>query len=436
MNKVDTILYCRWVIPIEPHAKIYDNYAVIIHEGKILDVLPEAKAKEQYSSDDIQHLTDHAVLPGFVNAHTHSPMVLFKGLADDLPLMEWLNDHIWPAERKWLNDEFIADGTELAIAEMIQNGTTCFNEHFFFPEVMAKTIERNKLRACIGATIINFPTSWSQDENDGFTKFQAFYQSLPRTGLLTASLAPHAPYSVTDEMLVKINHFAGEHNLTIHMHVHETAHEVDESLEKFGKRPLRRLYDLGLLSERFQCVHMTQIDQDDVELLLKTGTQVTHCPESNLKLASGYSPVDLFLKKGINVALGTDGAASNNNLDMIGELRSAALIGKTIANSAAAVTAAEALRMATLNGAKALGLVNEIGSIEKGKAADLIAINLNHYNTRPIYNPISQIVYSANNTQITDVWVAGVQLLKNQQLLLIDEQQLQAKARKWQQRLQ
>ncbi len=435
MIKVDTILYCRWVIPIEPHTKIYNNYAVVIHDGKILDVLPEDKVEGKYSSDDVQRLTDHALLPGFVNAHTHSPMVLFKGLADDLPLMEWLNDHIWPAERQWLNDEFIADGTELAIAEMIHNGTTCFNEHFFFPQVMSKVTEQYKLRACIGATIINFPTNWSKDENDGFKKFQSFYENMPKNDLLTASLAPHAPYSVTDNILEKINHFAGENNLTIHMHVHETAHEVNESLETIGKRPLRRLYDLGLLSERFQCVHMTQIDDEDVELLTETAAHVTHCPESNLKLASGYCPVDLFLKKRINVALGTDGAASNNNLDIIGELRSAAFIGKTISKSAAAVSAAEVLRMATLNGAKALGLVDKIGSIEIGKAADLIAINLNHFNTRPIYNPISQIVYSANNTQITDVWVAGVQLLKNQQLVLMDEDQLQAKASKWQQRL-
>lgn len=435
MQKVDTILICRWVIPIESHTQILDNHAIIIDKGKILDLLPAEKAKTLYQSDDKQYLDDHAVLPGFVNAHTHSPMVLFKGLADDLPLMEWLNDHIWPAERKWLNNEFIEDGTELAVAEMIRNGTTCFNEHFFFPEVMADVTRRNKMRASIGPTIINFPSGWSVDENDGFAKFKTFYENKVDDDLINITLAPHAPYSVTDNMLTQINAFAQEHDLPIHMHVHETGTEVQESLEKFGKRPLKRLADLGLLSNRFQCVHMTQINDEDMALIEASQAHIIHCPESNLKLASGYSPIDLFLKKGINVALGTDGAASNNNLDMIGEMRTAALIGKTTANSASAVKATDVLRMATLNGAKALGLEDKIGSIVKGKSADLIAIDLSHFNTRPVYNPISQIVYSANNTQITDVWVEGVQLLKESEFLFIDENELENKASKWRGRL-
>jgi 5-methylthioadenosine/S-adenosylhomocysteine deaminase len=362
-------------------------------------------------------------------------MVLFRGLADDLPLMDWLNNHIWPAEAKWLSPEFIQDGTTLAIAEMIRSGTTCFNEHFFFPETLLEVTRKAKIRACIGATIINFPTKWSQDENDAFERFGHFFEQLENDSLITVSLAPHAPYTTTDSILQELTAFAREYDLTIHMHVHETANEINESLEKYNKRPLQRLHDLGMLSKRFQCVHMTQITNDDLAILRETQANVTHCPESNLKLASGYCPVATLLAQGTNVALGTDGAASNNNLDMIGEMRTAAFIGKTITNDATAVSAMTALRMATLAGAKAMGLDHMIGSLVAGKSADLIAINLNEWCTVPTYNPISQIVYSAASTQVSDVWVAGRQLLRQKQLTTIDEKQLLHDIEKWQQRL-
>lgn len=432
---IDTLINCRWLIPIEPLDVLYDNYALVVHEGKIKDILPQEQAKAQYTSDNTLQLEDHAVLPGFINAHTHSPMTLFRGLADDLPLMEWLNDHIWPAEAKWLSPEFIQDGTEIAIAEMIKSGTTCFNEHFFFPDIIAKTVLASKIRACIGGTIINFPTNWSTDENDGFRQVVDLYENFPREELLTWSLAPHAPYSTTDTILRKIAEYSNQHQLPIHMHIHETANEVQESLKQHGKRPLKRLEELGLLSKRLQCVHMTQINEDDLTLLTASGANVTHCPESNLKLASGYCKVESLIKEKINVALGTDGAASNNDLDMIGEMRTAALIGKTIANSATAVSAATTLKMATLNGARTLGLNHQIGSLEIGKAADIISIDLSHINTIPVYHPLSQIVYSATHRQVANVWVAGKQLLKNSELQLMDEEKLYSKAKKWRQRI-
>ncbi|MBA2655094.1 MAG: TRZ/ATZ family hydrolase [Gammaproteobacteria bacterium] len=435
MNQVDTIINCRWLIPIEPDNVVYNDYAIIIHQGKIKDILPQKQAANHYQSSTTLNLTSHAVLPGFVNAHTHSPMTLFRGLADDLPLMEWLQNHIWPAESKWLSDEFIEDGTEIAIAEMIKCGTTCFNEHFFFPEVIAKVAARAKIRACIGPTLINFPTNWSQDENDGFERFTRLYKEHGNQGLITWSLAPHAPYTITDNLLKKVRDFSQHHDLPIHMHVHETANEIQESLEKYGKRPLKRLHDFELLSSRFQGVHMTQMNDEDLELLTLSKANVTHCPESNLKLASGYCEVERLLNNDVNVALGTDGAASNNDLDMMGEMRTAAFIGKTIANDATAVSATQVLRMATLNGAKSLGLEKEIGSLEVGKSADIIAIDLMHINTMPIYNPISQIVYSASNRQVTDVWVAGLQLLKNSKLLTMDEDNLFEKGKKWQKRI-
>lgn len=435
MHRVEMILNCRWLIPVEPEGLVLENYAVVVDKGKILDILPIQHIAEKYQSENISHLDDHVVLPGFVNAHTHSPMTLFRGLADDLPLMEWLNNYIWPAESKWLNAEFIKDGTEIAIAEMIKSGTTCFNEHFFFPEVMAQVVSDTKIRACIGPTIINFPTNWSKDENEGFNKFQTIYKEFGNQELITWSLAPHAPYTTTDTILRKIADYSEEFHLPIHMHVHETPFEVQESLEKHGVRPIKRLHDLGVVTDRLQCVHMTEVNEEDLDIIKLTHANITHCPESNLKLASGYCEVERFLQSDVNVALGTDGAASNNDLDMISEMRTAALIGKVIAKDATAVSAEKAIRMATLNGAKALGLEDVIGSIVIGKSADIIAINLKDINTTPIYNPISQIVYSATNRQVTDVWVAGKQLLKNRELLILDEEELFVKAEKWRKRI-
>lgn len=435
MTQVDTILNCRWLIPIEPHETVYENYAVAIKDGRIEALLPQKSMLQQYEANNHVDLMNHALLPGFINAHAHSPMVLFKGLADDLPLMDWLNNYIWPAEAKWLNPEFIAEGTEIAIAEMIKNGTTCFNEHYFFPDIIAQAAIDSSIRACVGGTIINFPTAWSKNEKDGLNKLMMIIENFPDHPLIRFALAPHAPYTTTDEILKEIKTLSEQYHLSVHMHVQETAVEVAESIAKLGKRPLRRLYDLGLLSPRFLSVHMTQINDEDIGLLKETNANVAHCPESNLKLVSGFCPVAKLLENKINVALGTDGAASNNNLDMIGEMRTAALIGKTVALSPTAVSAPEVLRMATYNGAKALGLHHEIGSIEKGKAADLIAIDLMHLNTQPLYNPISQIVYATSNTQITDVWVAGKQLLKNKELKTLDEDKVLATAAKWSARI-
>ncbi len=349
--------------------------------------------------------------------------------------MEWLNNHIWPAERKWLSEEFIEDGTQIAIAEMLKTGTTCFNEHFFYPEVIAKAALQHGIRACIGSTIINFPNSWSQHEAEAFDKFLIARDQFTHHPLLTWSLAPHSPYGTTNAILEKIANYSEKYQLPIHMHLHETANEVQESIKQFNLRPLRRLYALGLLSNRFQAVHMTQINEEDMAIMQETGIHITHCPESDLKLASGYCPIEELKQNQINIALGTDGAASNNDLDMLSEMRTAALIGKTIANNATAVPAIQALEMATINGAKAMGLDREIGSIELGKAADLIAIDLEQVNTLPVYHPISQIVYAAANHQITDSWVAGKQLLRNGNLVTFDFEALKAIAAKWQKRI-
>lgn len=431
MQKVDLIINASWVIPIQPANTTYENYSVIVKDSRILNILPSYTVNEQYQSDEVINLPHHALLPGFVNAHTHSPMILFRGLADDLLLMEWLNEYIWPSEQKWVDEQFIRDGTQLALVEMLKSGTTCFNEHYFYPDLIAEESKAAGMRACIGLLVINVPTKWSKDEEDSFSKGVSIFEQFQHDPLITFSMAPHAPYTTTDTILTKIRDYSREHKLPIHMHVHETANEVEQSLASFSKRPLKRLYDLGLLSEHFQCVHMTQINDEDIELLKATRANVTHCPESNLKLASGYCPTQKLLVNDINIALGTDSAVSNNNLDMLGEIRTAALIGKAVANDATAVNAGQALHMATLGGATALGLQNQIGSIEVGKFADLIAIDLDHISTQPLYHPMSQIVYAAYPHQVSDVWIAGKHLVKNTQLLALNEQEIKEKVKVW-----
>lgn len=431
MTDADLIIHAPWIIPVQPSGVTLDNHSVVIRDSLILDVLPTDDAKRQYQAKQNINLSHHALLPGFVNAHTHSPMILFRGLADDLLLMEWLTEYIWPAEQKWVDEEFIRDGSQLAILEMLKSGTTCFNEHYFYADLIAEVARDAGMRACIGLLVINVPTKWSSDEEDAFEKGVKIFSQFKKDPLITFSMAPHAPYTTTDTILKKIRDFSNEHDLPIHMHVHETAAEIEQSMADFKKRPLKRLYDLGLLSEKFQCVHMTQTNDEDIAILKKTNANVTHCPESNLKLASGYCPTQKLLNNSVNIALGTDSAVSNNNLDMLGEIRTAALIGKAVANDATAVNATQALHMATLGGAKALGLEDKIGSIETGKIADLIAIDLDQISTQPLYRPISQIVYAAYPNQVTDVWISGKHLMKNGIVQTLDENRIKEKVKQW-----
>jgi len=433
--KVDTLIQARWVIPVEPEATVYENHALVIHQGKIIDLLGNEQALQKYQTDNLQVLDKHALIPGFVNAHTHSPMSLMRGIADDLPLMDWLENHIWPLEQQWMSAAFVRDGSDLAIAEMLRGGTTCFNDMYFFPEITAQQAIHHGIRASVGLILIDFPCAWAKDREEYIQKGLALFHEMRHEPLITTPFAPHAPYTVSDEPLNRVRAIADEFNIPIHMHVHETAHEIRQGIEETGLHPLQRLHELGMINSDFIAVHMTQLTDDEIQQYAQTGGHIVHCPESNLKLASGFCPVAKCLEAGINVALGTDGAASNNNLDMLGEMRTAALLAKGVANDASAVPAATALRMATLNGAKALGLADEIGSLEVGKAADIVAINLDSIETQPLYDPISQIVYAAASHQISDVWVAGKQQLKNHQLLTLNLSDLKQRVAKWQQRL-
>lgn len=431
MKPCDLLINAKWVIPIEPDNTVLNQHSLAITNGKIIDILPTLAATEKYQANEVRQLSNHALLPGLINCHTHTSMSLLRGYADDLPLMDWLQNYIWPVEAQWVSEEFVYDGTQLAIVESIRSGVTCFNEMYFFPDQAARACIEADIRASIGLIIIDFPTVWASNANEYLDKAQIVHDDLRQHPLITTTYAPHAPYTVSDEPLKKIQMFAEELDIPIHMHVHETAHEVEESIKQYGKRPLARLQDLGLLSPRLHAVHMTQLTAEEIELCQQHGVSIVHCPESNMKLASGYCEVEKLRLANINVALGTDGAASNNDLDMMGEMRSAALLGKAVAHNAAAVPAHSVLRMATLNGAKALGLDAKIGSLEVGKMADIIAIDLNEIETQPVYNPISTIVYSANRHNVSDVWVAGKLLLKDKQLTTLDEAPIRTKAAAW-----
>ncbi len=432
---VDTLIHARWIIPVEPESVTYEHHSLAIREGKIIDLLPTETALEIYTATTTEHLANHALLPGLINCHTHSAMTLLRGVADDLALIDWLQNHIWPLEQKWMSPEFVRDGTDIAIAEMLLGGTTCFNDMYFFPDITAQQALEHGIRAKVGLIVIDFPSAWAQNSEEYIAKGLALHEQLQDASLCSTSFAPHAPYTVSDAPLEKIKALADELNLPIHMHIHETAFEVAQAQTESGQRPLARLAVLGLINPSLVAVHMTQLNAEEINLLAESGAHIVHCPESNLKLASGFCPVAQCLAAGVNVALGTDGAASNNDLDMFGEMRTAALLAKGVSGDASAVPAMTALKMATINGAKALGLDDVTGSLTIGKAADVIAIDLSALETQPLYSPISQIVYAASRQQVSDVWVAGNRLLKQRQLTTMNLDDLKEKAQLWQARL-
>ncbi len=431
MNSVDLIISARWILPIAPENTILENHSVVVNDGKIADLLDTKNALQKYQAKEHITFDQHVIMPGLINAHAHTPMNLFRGLADDLELMDWLNNHIWPAEKALINAESVAVGSRLAIAEMIRGGTTCFNDNYFFPDVTAAVAIEEGIRASLGCVIMSVPTQWATDEAGYFAKANATLTNPPDSDLITWTLCPHAPYTVSDNSLKEIKKLSEKFNLPVHMHVHETAFEVDQSIKEYQKRPLQRIYDLGLLSDKFISIHMSQLTKEEIALVKQTNTHVVHCPESNLKLASGFAPIAELLSAGVNVALGTDGAASNNDLDMFAELNTAAIVTKAVSQDPTALPAATALEMATINGAKALGIADKTGSLEVGKYADVIAVDLSSYLTQPIYSPISHLAYAVNRLQVSDVWVAGKQLLKSGEFTHLDTTQLVKDAQYW-----
>ncbi|MEN8179979.1 MAG: TRZ/ATZ family hydrolase [Pseudomonadota bacterium] len=434
-ESIDSLIHAEWIIPVVPENLVLENHCLAIQGGRIHDILPSSSASQKYLSSHTVSLPGQALIPGLINAHTHAAMALLRGLADDLPLMTWLNEHIWPAEGKWVNEEFVHDGSQLAIAEMLLSGTTCFNDMYFFPDVTGRAADTAGIRAVVGLIAIDFPTAWATDADAYLRKGLEVHDQFRGNGLIHTAFAPHAPYTVADGLLERTRVLADELEIPIHIHLHETNDEIVQGLQHHANRPMQRLQELGLLSPSLVAVHMTHLEAGEIEQFATSGGHVVHCPESNLKLASGFCPVAQLIKAGVNVALGTDGAASNNDLDMFSEMHTAALLAKGVAGDASAVPAAQALSMATINGAKALGLAEETGSLEIGKSADLVAVDLNRLQTQPLYHPISQLVYATGREQVRHVWVAGRQLVRDAELTTLDQSELLSRAVHWRNRI-
>ena len=432
---VDLLIEARWVVPVEPHAVVLENHAVAVDGDRIIALLPISEARTAYAPRERVELAEHALIPGLVNSHTHNPMTLLRGLADDLPLMVWLQQHIWPAEAKVIGPEFVRDGVELAVAEMLRGGTTCANENYFFPDVIGATYRKLGFRAVVGLPVIEFPTAWAKSQDEYFERAGEVHDSFIGDPLVSTAFAPHAPYTVSDESFERIRMQSDQLDIPVHLHTHETAQEIEDEKKKSGLRPFQRLQKLGLVNDRLIAVHMTQVTEGEIAACASAGVSVVHCPESNLKLASGFCPAERFRQAGVNLAIGTDGCASNNDLDMFGEMRTAAQLGKAVAGDAAAFDAAFALRAATLNGARAMGLEAKVGSIEVGKQADLAAVRLSDLETQPLFHVASQLVYACSRQQVTDVWIAGRRKLAARELPDMDTVAMLERTRAWRERI-
>lgn len=426
------LISARWVVPVEPAGTVLERHAIAVRDGRIEALLPAAQAARRFEGYARIDLPGHALIPGLVNAHTHAAMALMRGLADDLPLMRWLEDHIWPVEGKHVSADFVKDGTLLACAEMLRGGVTCFNDMYFFPEAALEASLQAGMRAALGIIVIEFPSAYASDPQAYLSQGLALRDRWREHPRVSFCLAPHAPYTVSDATFRRVAQLAAELEIPVHVHVHETAHELERSVAEHGVRPLARLERLGLLGPGLIAVHSVHLTPEEIALLGRHRCSVAHCPSSNLKLASGITPVARLLEAGVNVALGTDGAASNNRLDLLEETRLAALLAKAAAGDAAALPAHAALRAATLGGAIALGVEARLGSLAPGKAADLAAVALDDLALQPMYDVVSHLVYACGREHVTDVWVAGEHVLRNRELARIDLADLQARVALWQ----
>ena len=426
------IISASWIFTSNSEDQLLSDYSIVIKDNKIIDLVRQSKVFSEYEADEIYQLTDHILIPGLINTHTHAAMSLFKGFADDLPLQDWLNNYIWPAEKKFVNSSFVRDGSILALSEMIKAGVTTFNDMYFYPDATAEASIELGVRSNIGLVVLDFPTNYASDPEDYLSKGFEFRDRWRNEDLITTSIAPHAPYSVSDEAFALINTYSEELGINIHLHLHETQREIDDSINRYGITPVQRLNNLGIINPSLIAAHCVYLNEQDIALLAKNKVSIVHNPSSNMKLGSGIADVAKMLKQNLNVSLGTDSSASNNRLDIMEEMRIASLLLKGTTKSPELLSATQAIKMATINGAKALGLESIIGSIEKNKIADLVAIDLNSIENQPIYNPLSTLVYSSSKSDVSYVWINGKVKLKEKKLVNVDEEKIMQTAKIWQ----
>lgn len=434
---VKTIIKGGWVMPMAPKGALLPHHSILIDEGKIVAILPTQDIQDCQAREVVE-LPDHIVLPGLVNAHTHAPMHLLRGMGADLPLMDWLQTKIWPAEGKLMSPEFCYEGSLIAGSEMIESGITCASDHYFFSEDVARGLTEAGMKCSVSGIVIGFPSAMAKTTDEYINCAQALFERFSDNPNVRVTVGPHAPYTVDDDALIKVRELAQKHNAYIHMHVDETQTEIESSLKQYGMRPIERLQNLGLLNDHFISVHTVHADNNELEFLAKAGASTVHCPCSNLKLASGFSPIAKMMTMGINVAMGTDGVASNDKVDLLGETRLAAMLGKSVCQDTTKMKVADMLYAATMGGAKALGWDDRIGSLEKGKDADIIAVDLGSIDALPVFDPASQLLYSAGREDITHVWVDGKLVVKKQQcygIRPVSREKAQKITKTWQNRI-
>ena len=430
-DSVPCVVEAAWVIPVDPPGTVLADHAVVVVNGRIRDLLPASLARERYPTARRTELPGHVLIPGLVNLHTHAAMALMRGLADDRALMDWLQNHIWPVETRLVSADFVRDGTLLACAEMLRGGITCFNDMYFHPEAAGRAALAAGMRAALGIIVIEMSSAYAADAQDYISKGLATRDELKHEGLLSFCIAPHAPYTVSDKAFERIAMLQGVLDLPLHIHLHETRDEIEQSLARHGERPLARLRKLGLVDANLIAVHAVHLSEQEVKLLAAEGCHVAHCPSSNLKLASGIATPARLLRAGVNVGLGTDSAASNNRLDLFTEMRLAALLAKGTADDPTALPAHTVLEMATVRAARALGMEDRIGALAPGKCADMTAVDLGALELLPCYDPLSHLVYAAGREHVSHVWVNGELVVEKGRLTRLDTTELAAKTAYW-----
>ena len=434
-QKIDYLISPKWIAPVIPRSCILEDHSVAVSQSTISKILPTNDALKSFREAPNISLPDQLLTPGFINVHSHAAMSLLRGIADDRNMMDWLSNWIWPIEAKLVDSSFVFDGTQLAGVEMIMGGTTTVADNYFFPDASSSAFASLGMRAQIGIPVLKFKNNWASDERDHLAKCLTLLDRPQDNSLQNLSLSPHAPYSVTDEGFLRVAELAKKKKLKIQIHLHETSQEIKDSIDEWGLRPLARIENLGILNSSLQAIHLTQLNSDEIERLAKNEVHVGHCPESNMKLGSGICPISELLAKNVNVAIGTDSAASNNDLDMLQEVRTASFLSKAVNNDASQIPAEYCLEMITLNGAKFLGLEHKIGSIEVGKLADLTAIDLSSIALKPVYNPVSQLIYNCTSANISNVWIDGTRILQNKKLLNFKTNDLERKVEKWKEKI-
>jgi 5-methylthioadenosine/S-adenosylhomocysteine deaminase len=430
-REVDLVVTGGTVVTVDSAGRVIVSGAVAI-EGTDIAAVDTAEAiARQYRGRETIDASGQIVLPGLVNTHTHAPMVLYRGLADDLPLMEWLNDYIFPAESKTVSPEFVRAGTSLAALEMIQSGTTTFADMYYFEADIAREVRRAGLRAVLGQTIIQFPVADAKTPADALARADAFITEFKGDPLITPAVAPHAIYTLDGPTLRAARELSKRHDVPTLIHLAESDNETKVAQERRASSPVAYLEGLGFLGPGVVAAHGIWVSDEDIQTLRTRGVGVSHNPESNMKTASGTAPVPAYLRAGVSVGLGTDGAASNNDLDMFEAMRVAALLHKHETADPSALTARTALEMATIRGARALGMEGRIGSLEPKKRADLITVSASRARHTPMYDPISHLVYVIHGDDVRNTVVNGRILMRDQKVLTLDESAVIAEARSW-----